>query len=220
MILKNSYFIDEIFIPHAKSSITDDVTAVSQDLISFMGLYEEECLIKCFGYPLYKQFKDNLDDTKPNGLKDDADEKWDWLLNGKEYNMPNGKPTRWRGLRWKNGSEYNKSLIADYVYYNYEKSDDDDRVGVGNVKQEAANAKIVSKTPKVIAAWRRFFEAVVGGCEQPNYVSNSFGNGIDWFGSNPEKPLNVFIREMNDVDKTTYEDFTPFPFKNANQFGF
>lgn len=219
MIIDNSYFIDEIFIPHAKPGITDDVTAVSQDIASFIDAYSRESLIKCLGFPLFKEFSEELDITKPNGLKDTALPKWDELLNGVEYTDASGNLTEWKGIRFKTGTVYNKSFIADYVYYFYEKNEDDDRVGIGNVKQAGKNATLVSKTPKVIAAWRRFFKAVQGGSEFPAIVTRSFGFGIDWFGQNEQTTLYKFIKDKNNEDPNTYKDFRPYSFTNANQFG-
>lgn len=219
MILKNEYFIDEIFIPHAKASITDDVTAVGNDILAFIEVYEEEALVKCLGYQLYKEFVNNIDISKSTLIKEDSDLKWDKLLNGTEYTNQSGELVFWKGIRWKSRDTYNKSFLADYVYYNYEKSNDDDRVGIGNVKQEGNNSTVVSKTPKVIAAWRRFFAAVQGGGIEPSFVQNKHGVGIDWYGSNNQKTLYGFINDMNNISANTYPNFKPHSFYNANQFG-
>jgi len=219
MILNNSYFVNEIFIPHAKPSVTDNVTAISADLLYFIQEYETECLFKSLGFSLYKEFLSNLDETKPSYIKDGADEKWNKLLNGTEYVDSSGKPCIWKGIRRKTGETYNKSFLADYVYYHYEKSADDDRVGVGNVKQNAENAEIVNKAPKVVAAWRRFFKLVQGGCYEHTFISNNFGEGVDWIGSGEEKSLYDFIYDMNLLDNTNYQNFNPYMFTNINQFG-
>jgi len=225
MIIDNSYFIDEIFIPHAKPSVTDDITAVSADIASFINTYAKECLVKCLGYALFKEFSAELDSTKPNGLKTDADEKWNKLLNGTEYTDATGALAEWKGIRFKSKDVYNKSFLADYVYYFYEKSEDDDRVGLGNVKQVGKNSVSVSKTPKVNAAWRRFFNAVQGGQNFPSIHTMSFpaigvsGFGIDWMAQNNEASLYSFINNANLEAPDTYKDFKPYSFTNANQFG-
>ena len=216
MIIDNSYFVNEIFIPHAKPSISDDVTAVSADITSFIDTYSKECLIKCLGYALFKEFSEQLDFSKPNGLKDGANAKWDKLLNGHE---------EWKGIRYKTTSEYNKSFLADYVYYFYEKSEDDDRVGIGNVKQSGKNSTLVSKTPKVVAAWRRFFNAVQGGQYFPSIYTMTMpvlgvnGFGIDWLAQSEEMTLYKYIKDTNTATPDTYVAFKPFSFTNANQFG-
>lgn len=226
MIINNGYFIDEIFIPHAKPSITDDVTAIDASLTNFIDTYSREALIKCLGYALFKEFSAQLDPNAPNGLIGGAAAKWDELLNGKEYTDANGKLVYWKGIRQKTAGTYNKSFLADYTYYFYEKSEDDDRTGVGNVKQQAKNADVVSKTPKVIAAWRRFVKDVQGENRIPGVIVKTYkdngycGVGVDWYGqANQEVSLYQFINHSNTVDPLTYKDFTPFYFTNANQFG-
>lgn len=225
MIIDNSYFIDEIFIPHAKPGITDDVTSVGADMTSFIDNYSREALVKCLGYALFKEFSAQLDSSKPNGLKDLADAKWNNLLNGVEYTTPSGKLVEWRGIRYKTGDVYNKSFLADYVYFFYEKSADDDRTGVGNVQQNAKNATNVSKTPKVIAAWRRFYKNVQGESAKPRVIVKRYdcfgisGVGIDWYGQSEFIDLYRFINDTNQTTPNTYADFHPFVFENLNQFG-
>jgi hypothetical protein len=225
MIIDNSYFIDEIFIPHAKPGITDEVTAIGADITSFIDTYSREALVKCLGYALFKEFSAELDATQPNGLKVTAAAKWDKLLNGTEYTDQNGKLVEWQGIRYKSKGAYNKSFLADYTYYFYEKSSDDDRTGVGNVKQVAKNAVIVGKTPKVIAAWRRFFKYVQGEAYNPVVIVKRYdciglgGIGIDWYGQGEFVSLYKFILDANKTDPTTYKDFNPYIFKNENQFG-
>lgn len=221
-IINNTYFVDEIFIPHAKPSITDNVTGISAEIVSFINTYEKECLIKTLGYKLYSEFEAQLDSTKPNGLKVDAPAKWNDLLNGKTYTKTNGDEAHWSGIRQKNLSSsdiYDRSFIADYVYFFYEKSTDDDRVGVGNVQQEAANALKVSKTPKVVAAWRRFFETVQGSDCPPAVYFKSNGVGVDWLTGNGLVTLYEFITDSNLIVADTYANWKPTYFVNMNQFG-
>jgi len=226
MIIDNGYFIDEIFIPHAKPSITDSVTEIGEDISSFIETYSREALLKCLGFALFKEFSANLDISKPNGLIDGANAKWDKLLNGTEYTDPSGSLVEWRGIRFKSKNEYNKSFLADYTYYFYEKSNDDDRVGVGNVKQQSKNAIVVSKTPKVVAAYRRFVKAVQGencvpsiGIKTYSGYHTGIGVGFDYFGNNQEVNLYKFINDTNQITPDTYLNFTPSYFANVNQFG-
>lgn len=225
MIIDNSYFIDEIFIPHAKPSVTDSITAVSNDITSFINTYSSECLKLCLGFTLFKEFSEQLDSNQSNGLKSTADAKWDKLLNGTEYELSNGELVYWKGIRQKTSDKYNKSFLADYVYYFYEKNDDDDRTGIGNVKQVGKNAVSVSKTPKVIAAWRRFFKAVQGGSNFPSVYTmysvreNVCGLGIDWMQQDEEVSLYKFINDTNEAVTDTYAKFKPYAFTNANQSG-
>lgn len=225
MIIDNTYFIDEIFIPHAKPSITDDITAVSTDITSFIDMYSKEALQLCLGYALFKEFSAQLDPAETNGLVTGAGQKWDDLLNGKEYTDQAGILVKWNGIRFKTSDAYNKSFLADYTYYYYESSNDDDRTGVGNVKQQAKNALLVSKSPKVTFAWRRFIKAVQGETVIPAIGVSSYPSlvvsaiGIDWYGESEFVSLYKFITDTNAATPDTYKDYRPHFFTNQNQFG-
>lgn len=221
MIINNGYFKNEIYIPHAKPEITDDVTTVASDMLDFIEAYSRDCLVKCLGFALFKEFSGQLDPVEANGLKSGADQKWDDLLNGKEYTNTDGKLTEWRGLRYQNNPDglYDKSLIAEYVYFHYEKDQDDNRVGVGNVKENAKNATMVSKNPKVTAAWRRFFKQTQDNFMDPTFVVKPYGYGIDYYKHGGEKTLYGFINDMNALNPETYKDFDPKIWSNKNQFG-
>jgi len=41
-IINNTYFTNELYIPHAKPSITDKVKAVSLNINSFISKYENK----------------------------------------------------------------------------------------------------------------------------------------------------------------------------------
>ena len=130
MIINNSYFTGEIYIPHAKPSVSSKTKGVAIDMIAFIDDYERDALIKSLGYALSREFIAELDEDKPNGLKDTADVKWDELLNGKEYTDPSGQTVMWEGIRRKQPStstEYNRSFLADYVYFHYEQDNETTR---------------------------------------------------------------------------------------------
>lgn len=219
MIIDNGYFIDEIFIPHAKPSVTDSMLDLDNDIVSFIENYSKECLIECLGYGLYKAFSNELDVSTENGLKATADSKWNDLLNGKEYTDSRGELCIWPGIVTKTGDTKNKSFIADYVYFFYEKSSDDSRVGIGNVKETSKNSVQVSKRPKVVNAWRNFTKKVQGNNCTPDLYVNRFGLGMDWYGSRGDvKTLYAFINDMNSIDRSTYEGFRPKLFNNINIF--
>ena len=223
MITNNTYFTNQLYIPHAKPSITSDVTTVSAELNAFIEKYERECLIKCLGFQLFKEFEAQLDSGETNGLKGGADTKWDDLLNGKEYTDPQGKLVNWRGIRFKNATgdtAPNRSFLANYVYYHYEENHDIFRVGVGNVKPKAKNAETASAAPKVIRAWREMVEMIQGREVSGRLLIKNFGFGVDYYNINQEVTLYKFINDMNDDTPDTYSDFLPgFWDGMRNQFG-
>lgn len=223
MIIDNTYFKNEIYIPHAKPSVVKGVVSVSNEIDAFINKYTEDCLIKCLGYPLFKEFASQLDFAEDNGLKPTADAKWDDLLNGKEYTDANGLETRWRGIRYQNFNEtdspYDMSFLAYYVYFYYERNADTGNAGVGQSKAQAKNADRVSPNQKITFAWQNFFEIVQDKTFFPTIYENRNGLGIDWQGMNTEQTLYSFINYMNELDPATYPNFTPKNWSNINQFG-
>ena len=121
MIIDNTYFKGEIYIPYAKPSVNGIADGVSEDVFTFINEYEQEALMNCLGYRLYKEFSEQIDSTQENLLKANADSKWDLLLNGGEYTDPKGDLVYWAGIRYKNpGSQTYSSFLAYYVYFFYE----------------------------------------------------------------------------------------------------
>lgn len=223
-IINNKYFKGEIYIPHAKPSITDNVSQVGTELSNFILKYEKDCLVKCLGYNLAIEFIEQLDSTKANGLKVDADEKWNELLNGKKgYIDSSGNTRNWEGIRRKLdlvGDDYDSSFIANYIYFYYEKSDHITRSGIGNQRNKSKNAESEMPNDKVIRAWREFVKIVQGEEVGPTVVNTNYGFGIDWFNQNSQVvSLYDFINEMNSLIEDTYPNFTPRVWKSKNQFG-
>jgi hypothetical protein len=212
MITNNTYYVNELYIPHAKPSITSDVTTVSAQLDSFIDEYERECLIKCLGLQLFREFEATLDSSKANGLKDSMDAKWNELLNGKEYTDGSGKLVYWRGIRFKNKTSDDsptRSFLANYVYYNFEENYDSFRAGVGNVKPKAKNSEVVSSTPKVIKAWRKMVDMIQGHKVHGTIIERRMGLGVDFYNNVGEVSLYKFITDMNNITAETYANFTP-----------
>ena len=217
MIIDNTYFINDIFIPHAKPSVTDSVTGVAEAMISYIDMYEKEALIKCFGYQMYLELLSNIDITKVNLIKNGADEKWDHLVNGNDYIDSAGKAKSWLGLRqFKDEPKIRVSLLAYYVYYNYNKSNDLDSTTAGDVRHNAENSTVMPRTPKVISAMRKFVKMVRGEKVTPRFIESSFGLGADWHNSSNSQETNLyeFIK-----DNGTFDKFVPGDFVAPNQFG-
>ncbi len=222
LIIDNTYFVNELYIPHAKPSITTGVTTIDANLDSFIDEYVRECLIKCLGLTLAEQFIDNLDENQANWIASGADAKWDYLLNGHEYTY--GSDTRkWRGIRFKNlptDANHNRSFLANYVYIKYEANYAEWRAGVGDVKAKAENASVVSAAPKIAKAHRKMTRMIQGRLNDPKVYMRYSGVGVDYFDYNEEISLYTFIEEMNDLVSDTYPNFKK-SFWNVeyNQFG-
>ena len=220
-ITKNSFYTGEIYIPHAKPSITDGNTQVEQSLLDFIDDYERDALIKSLGYKLAIEFISNLDDTETNGLKSGTDQKWDDLLNGKDYQDSNGDTIRWNGIRWKNKTDgkYDRNFLTNYVYVFFENDYNVTRGNIGNEQEQAKNANRVSAAPKITKAFNKFIERVQGANNQPTVIHKFYGYGVDYYNGGEEISMYRFIQDMNDLDDTTYVNFNPKRWKLINQFG-
>jgi len=232
MIINNTYFKGELYIPEAKPSITSDVKDVEISIRDFIGEYVQDCLFKCLGSKLSTEFISMLDSNNQNGLKDAADAKWDDLLNGKSYTDPQGNEVVWRGIRWKSRLEgdYDKSFLAAYVYFFYETNYTTHRTGIGNAKVDAVNAMRVSGSHKVVRAWRKFVGDVQGNeSQQPYFEKEVIGRyqydnrliGADYYRlrDNNQVSLYQFITDQNNLVADTYEGFNPKFWGSMNNLG-
>lgn len=223
MITNNTYYKRELYIPHAKPTVTSDVLTVSEELDAFIDKYERECLVKCLGLPLAVEFIATLDEANSNGLKNGADSKWDDLLNGKTYTDLKGDSIEWRGIRRKlklHDTKPGASFLANYVFYNYEQNYDVFRTGVGYVKPKGANTEERSPAQKAVKAWRDMVDIIQGREFKSEVIEKAFGVGVDYYHANEEKTLYQFIRDINYTAPDTYANFRPGYWEvRTNQFG-
>lgn len=213
MIISRSFFKGIIHIQNAqKKAPNSSLLGAGNELDLFIEEFERDVLTKCLGYPLFSSFETELDADQPNGLKDTADDKWDDLLNGKEYTI-SGTPVIWKGLKFKEGS-LERSLIAYYVFYQHLDNDQSSTTQV-----QVKNAIAVSPVPKAVKSWRKFYELTVGAFGNPTTFGDSYGSCVDWLGDNGVRSLYQFIQDMNNIDKNTYQNWKPKAWLNKNQFG-
>lgn len=221
MIIDNTYFKNEIYIPQAKPSMTSSVTSVAAEISEFIAEYVEEALIECLGSKLAYEFISNLDSTKDNGLKDSADAKWNTLLNGEDYIDSEGESKKWKGIRYKSieANPYNKSLLAYYVYYFFERDFDITRSNIGNQQEEGEGGRRVSADVKTVKAFNKFIDLVQGKELKPVVIQKSYGHGIDYYNGGQKINMYQYIQDKNALVEDTYEDFNPKVWRRINQFG-
>lgn len=223
MIIDNTYFKNEIYIPNAKPAVTGALKGVALEVAFIIEEYSRDCLIKCLGYSLFLELESKLDITKPNGLIDGVDEKWNELLNGVTYVNTLGKTVKWRGIRFAtiNSAEpvIDTSFLAYYVYYFYERNAYITKANSGNEIAEAKNAVSVKPTLKVTDAWRKFIKLVQGEKPLATVIQNNYGYGLDWYVGGSEISLYEFINDSNKIVEGTYADFQPYNWGTINQFG-
>lgn len=221
MIITNSYFTGELYIPHAIPSVTDNVTQVNADMLEFIERYERDCLIKSLGLILYNEFVTNIDILEATLIDSGAQPEWDELMNGKIYVNPASKTVEWRGIRYKNISSgaYNRSFLANYVYFFFEQNQETTTTNVGDAKLQPKNAKLVGATDKVVNAWREFIALVQGDTGNESVVFKPYGIGVDYYTGGSEVNLYKYIKDQNTLVEDTYAEFNPKTWKNMNRLG-
>lgn len=205
MITPRSYYKGLIAIPNAfDTAPNSNLLGNSSELDLFRDKYERDVLTKCLGYSLYKEFQFNLEtltDATEQTLKSGADSKWSDLLNGKEY-QKDGTMYYWKGLL-----NNNESLISYYVFHHHFKSNQDSYTGVGLVQENAKNSTHVSPRRLYVDSYNWFYDLAIGSF----YESNIAVSGI--------KSLYQFLSDMNEIDSSTYENWTPHNFPKLNIIG-
>lgn len=203
-IIDSTYFEQgNLYIPNNKDLAAEPTGSPSAvtDLDSFITKYERRLLINALGVTLYDLLQTALADLGA------ADQKWQDLVNGKNYTNPDGNVRRWNGLK---GFD-KQSVIAFYVFTEYLRNDNETYTTTGVVKSEAANASIVDATPKFIKAYNEFLKAYQGSgiISEPVVLVNGFGSvGYDWFGNDDvEVSLFRYLTDSNELVANTYPDF-------------
>ncbi len=198
MIINGSYFVGDIYLPQVGSGAS--AIANNNDLLErYIKEYEPKILKKGLGSRLYNELEGNL--NSDGSLKESAEQKWNDLLNGKEYTK-NDITYYWRGIVDDHGS-YKKSFIAYYVFYWYIKKNNTALTTLGAVKPQAENAEAVSPVQVLTDAWREFHEWY-SGSNSSTSANAYYHKGFyveDWFGGNDnskEVSLYTFLSDNKD----------------------
>ncbi|MFL0093600.1 DUF6712 family protein [Tenacibaculum maritimum] len=199
MITSRSFYKSLIKIPNAQDTAPNSKLLGNGNLLDFfIEEHEPEVLIDCFGYSLYEEFLSQFDENYK--LKDNVDQKWKDLLNGKEYQLE-GKKAKWRGLIFKE-KDLDRSLIAYYVFCEFLNKDQSSYNGTGTQKEKTKNTTPVSSDPLYVASFRKFHKLTE--------FSNR-NNGL--------RSLYDFIQDMNNANPNTYPNWCPERFENINTWG-
>lgn len=184
-ISKTTSFINDLFIPLAKATISGTVNTESPNnnvaLQSMIDVVEKDILVNALGLTLYNELQTALLDL-PN-----ADQKWKDLVNGVEYD---GKI--WEGL------DNPKSLLLYAVYYFFLS---DNSAGfytaVGISKPNSENSQLVTPAYKLATAWQTFLLKYQKGLKLcPDITYKNGVEFVDWFGND------------NDVNQSLYQYLT------------
>lgn len=145
-------------------------------LLIHIQKYEEEALRLAIGDCLYNEFISNLE-IGTDGyykVKEDAPEKWGWLLNGHTYDAPgdgcnSGKcnKNKWDGIvknvaKIQDANVY-ESILAPYVFFKWSQNYRTINTGVGEGKGIAQGTLPESSSNKRVDAWNEFVQLVAFG---------------------------------------------------------
>lgn len=137
-IVNQSFFLRDISLPNLNNP--QDL----ERLNSFISKYESEVLLLILGYPLYKLFGS------------ESSQRMTDLLSGQEYVGINGDTLKWKGLV----HDTDISLIANYIYFKYQKYMATYSTGLGTVVQKGGASYPVSPRQKMVDAWNFFSDEV------------------------------------------------------------
>lgn len=138
MIVDTSYFtLPPLYVPNAvvQPLTGNNLPTNIQRLQSVIDTMEYQLLVNALGVEQYNDLRDNP-----------TQQKWIDLLNGKG---------NWKGLSYTIGTT-KKSLIANYIYYNFLLEDEFYYTTTGIVKPNAENASNVSAVSKLVRVWNQF----------------------------------------------------------------
>lgn len=174
-LIDESYFVGELQI------VNTDKTHILERLENFINKYELEFLRDIMGYDLYKAYTAGIAVNPP-------DVKWTNIKAGVEYTGSDDRLHKWEGLA---------KPLANYVYYWWQKDQDTQTVGLGEVKTKGENSVNVSPIRKMVRAW--------------NEMSDQVSSLYYYLNSNPDT-----YTEWRDYP---YRYRTRISYRRVNEFG-
>lgn len=221
IFVNSSMFTGDIHIPNLEEKCIQDV-----EIYKLISKWERECLEFVLGKCLFDQLMAEIElktsgTVKHYGLKESADEKWKWLVEGRTYEKTDEsisffddlsvcgcgcssgkcKFHTWDGFVTKTPSiiknelvEFQESFLAYYIYYMWSFHNETRTTGIGEQKPESKNSVTTFNKTKRVDAFNYFF-AKVKMCSRGGRVS-----------------LYGFIKEHSEL----YPDFQGADFKPLN----
>lgn len=224
-IVGKSFFKAGIYLPQSRPGISDE-NKEADALDQMIDHYETEAILQCLGPILGREFMSKLDRDEPTGIKAGEDVKWSNLLNGHQYTDTDGNTRYWRGFRWKlhPDDDYDQSFLAHYIYFFVKEDGFSHSTGAGEVKNNPANAEVITPNRRMAQAWRFFVDAVQGSKgKSPYYVRGGVFHGAliaDFYGTqNGDANLYQYINDQNDLVEDTFAEFEPKTWTNLNRMG-
>jgi hypothetical protein len=191
-IIDQTYFTRDLSIPN----INEVQTEAFETLEYFVDEYVRQLLRDALGIEIFNI----LDTYVIDGAFDStgAPQYIIDLVEGKEY-VKSGVTYKWSGLISTQGV-FKKSLLANYVYYQWLKNSFSTQSGVGEVTLNPQNANLVNPTQKLVTAWNSFVTMYQNAnCVYPNVYYKGHTQVIDWLGYNVNTEVSL-IEYLNDND--------------------
>lgn len=179
------------------------------ELILHIQKYENECLKLILGECLYKDLMDNVEKDADTGyykLKSGAEDKYNWLLNGHNYEddcscESNCKNKIWQGLVREvaeiESTKIFETIMSSYIYFNWSLDYRTLNLGVGEGKGSAANTVIEVTRDKRVDAWNKLVQDVSFGFTNANVSLYQF---LDHFKDLYPKSERVCFKTMTYYD--------------------
>lgn len=221
--LDQSFFTGDIHIPNLDETCVQNYT-----FFKLMSKWEKEALElslgKCLSDDLLSQFEITGEEgMKEYTLKDGVDDKWEFLINGRNYskddegvssfselgfgcgcNSGNCLTHNWEGIVNENEiivngklETFKESFLAYYVYFMWCFDNASRTTGTGEQVPDSKNSSGISNKAKRIAAWNYFY-TLVRGCQ-----------------SGGKTGLHIFLKEHSEL----FDTFEEICFQNQNIYG-
>lgn len=169
-----THFHTEVFIENLEDCLNQ-----SPALSLCIAETEENALRMVLGDCLYQEFKEQFELTETGySLKEDAAEKWKWLLNGRVYDFDGFKPypcgcgciesnckkMSYPGMVAKYDlsltKSFEKNYLAYHIYYEWKTINETITAGTSEQLPEVKNSTTVYNKKKRYNAWNRFADWV------------------------------------------------------------
>lgn len=209
-IIDETYFTRELSIPN----VNEVQTEAYDTLNYFVDEYVRQLLRDALGIESFNE----LDTYVIAGAFDStgAPQYIIDLVEGKEYEK-SGVTYKWSGLINTQGV-FKKSLLANYVYYQWLLNSFTTKSGVGEVTLNPQNANLVNPTQRLVSTWNKFLELYQNQClKYPQVYYKGYTQVIDWLGfsTNTEVSLIQYLQD----NKIDFPKATLRVYEYQNQLG-
>lgn len=209
-IIDETYFTRELSIPN----VNEVQTEAYDTLNYFVDEYVRQLLRDALGVDKFNE----LDTYVIDGVFEptDAPQYIIDLVEGKEYEK-SGVTYRWSGLISTQGV-FKKSLLANYVYYNWLRNSFSIQSGVGEATLNPQNANLVNPTQRLVTIWNSFLDMYQNkNLAYSNVYYKGYTQVIDWLGfsANTEVSLIQYLQDQ----QADFENASLRVYQYQNQLG-